>query len=372
MRCAFLAAGLCTAMAAHAQSSVLLYGAVDTGLLIQSSDAASFSPHAANTGRILRLKDDGINSSIWGLKGREDLGGGWAATFQLESSFDSSTGRLGIGDTPGVPTLFGRIATVGVTGPFGSVNLGRQVAPMYMALVSTDVRQGRYFGSVLTALIGVNTAAGWTGASTNAPLGSVYDSNAIVYRSPNVGGFSATLEYVVGGVAGSIQGNSRQSAILQFDNYGLKVSAGYYNAHDANPAANSIPTGLDNDRLILFGALYTYRAFTVSATYVNTRNPSHPAAADFEIISGGVGYAVTPFLKLTSGAYFLRDANHSSNRSIEYVLGADYYLSKATVLYADVAHVRNRGAMNQGFVYGQPVAPGIASTAAMGGIRHTF
>lgn len=372
MRCAVLAAGLCTAMVVHAQSTVLLYGAVDTGLLIQSSAASSFSTRAPNTGRIIRLKDDGINSSIWGLKGREDLGGGWAATFQLESSFDSSTGRLGIGDTPGVPAIFGRIATVGMTSPFGSINVGRQIAPMFLALASTDVRQGRYFGSILTALIGVNTAAGWTGASTNAPLGSVYDSNAIVYRSPNVGGFSATLEYVVGGVAGSIQGNSRQSAILQFDNYGLKLSAIYYNAHDANPAANSTPTGLDNDRLVSFGALYAYRGVTASATYVNTRNPSRPSAADFEIISGGLGYAVTPFMKLTSGVYFLRDANHSSNRSIEYVFGADYYLSKATMLYADVAHVRNRGAMNQGFVYAQPVAAGIATTAGMVGIRHTF
>jgi hypothetical protein len=44
------------------------------------------------------------------------------------------------------------------------------------------------------------------------------------------------LEYAPDGVAGSIQGNTRESAVLQYDNYGLKLAAIYYNGHDTNPA----------------------------------------------------------------------------------------------------------------------------------------
>jgi len=54
------------------------------------------------------------------------------------------------------------------------------------------------------------------------------------------------------------------------------------------------------------------------------------------------------------------------------VMGADYNLSKATLLYGEFGYVSNRGAINQELVYGSPVAPGRTTTAAMVGIRHTF
>ena len=42
---------------AHAQSSVTLYGIIDSGMLYQSSSAATFAPNAPNTGKIYRFKD---------------------------------------------------------------------------------------------------------------------------------------------------------------------------------------------------------------------------------------------------------------------------------------------------------------------------
>ena len=62
---------------AHAQSSVTLYGIIDSGMLYQSSSAATFAPNAPNTGKIYRFKDGGIYSSIWGIRGSEDIGGGY-------------------------------------------------------------------------------------------------------------------------------------------------------------------------------------------------------------------------------------------------------------------------------------------------------
>ena len=53
-------------------------------------------------------------------------------------------------------------------------------------------------------------------------------------------------------------------------------------------------------------------------------------------------------------------------------MGAEYNLSKATKAYAQVGYVNNKGTMNQTIVYGTPVAPGVSTTAAMVGIRHTF
>jgi predicted porin len=46
------AALIAFASAAHAQSSVTLYGILDSGFLYQSSSAASFNPKAPNTGAV--------------------------------------------------------------------------------------------------------------------------------------------------------------------------------------------------------------------------------------------------------------------------------------------------------------------------------
>ncbi|MFL9921097.1 porin [Paraburkholderia fungorum] len=357
---------------AYAQSSVTLYGVVDAGLLYQSTSAASFSPQAKNLGKIYRFKDGGIYSSMWGMKGVEDLGGGYYANFKLQGVFDSGTGKFGLSDTPGVAAQFNQVASVGISGPFGSVNAGRQIVPMAYAMAETDVRSGQYFGSILTAWIGLNTAAGWPGTSTNGPIGALYDSNAIVYQSPVFGGLSAALEYAPGGVAGNFQGGTRESAVLKYSNYGLKLSAVYYNGHDTNPGPTTVPTGLDNNRFWYLGALYTIKGFSVSASYGNGKNPAHSNVANLEMYSLGLGYRVTPALQLTSGLYYLKDRNDSANKSTEIAAGAEYSLSKATLVYGQVGHVNNRGTMTQTITYGQPVAPGMGTTAVMIGLRHYF
>ncbi|MCI0152243.1 porin [Paraburkholderia sediminicola] len=357
---------------AYAQSSVTLYGVIDSGLLYQSTSAASFSPAAKNLGKVYRYKDGGIYSSLWGMKGTEDIGGGYHVNFKLQGVFDSGTGKFGLSDTPGVAAQFNQVASVGLSGPFGSVNLGRQIVPMAYAMAETDVRAGQYFGSILTAWLGMNTAAGWPGTSTNGPIGALYDSNAIVYQSPSFGGVSGALEYAPGGVAGSFQGGTRESAVLKYSNYGLKLSAVYYNGHDTNPGPTTVPTGLDNNRLWYLGALYTIKSFSVSASYTNGKNPAHSNLVDLDLYSVGLGYRFTPAFQITSGLYYLKDKNNSANKSTEIAAGAEYSLSKATLVYAQVGYVNNKGDATTTITYGSPVAPGMGTTAVNIGVRHSF
>jgi predicted porin len=367
------------ATAAHAQSSVTLYGVLDSGLLYQSTSAASFQPHAANLGHVYQLKDGGIYASYWGLKGSEDIGGGYKINFKLQGSFNTTTGKFGLSDTPGTTAMFNQYATVGASGPFGSIDAGRQIIPMIYAMAETDVRGAQYFGSILTAWLGVNQAAGWPGTSTNAPIGALYDSNALVYNSPKFYGASLALEYAPGGVPGQFQGGTRESAVLKYSNYGLNLSAVYYNGHDTNPfpltypAAPAVPaTGLANNRFYYLGAMYTISGFSISASYGIGKNPANTNTADFEMASGGLGYQFNSRFKVTSGYYYLKDRNHSANHSSEVAVGAEYNLSTRTKAYAQVGYVDNDGTMNQTIIYGTPVAPGKNTTAAMVGIRHTF
>ncbi|NHV25873.1 porin [Burkholderia sp. D-99] len=367
------------ASASHAQSSVTLYGAIDSGLLYQSTSAASLSPHAANTGKVYRFKDSGIYSSYWGIRGTEDLGSGYKVNFKLQGAFDSATGKFSIADTPGATAIFNQYAMIGISGPFGSFEAGRQIVPMVWAMAATDARSTQFFGSLLTAWIGMNQAAGWPGTSTNGPVGALYESNALVYHSPSFYGATVDLEYAPGGVPGHFQAGTRESVVLRYSNYGLNLAAVYYNGHDTNPFPATFPntpantaTGLNNNRFYYLGAMYTFRDFSVSASYGNGRNPSDLSKANIDMYSAGVGYRFSPALHVSSGVYYLRDKNNSTNKSIEVALGAEYWMSKRTAFYAQVGHVNNRGTMNQMIEYGQPVAPGTSTTAAMIGMRHMF
>jgi predicted porin len=367
------------ATAAHAQSTVTLYGVLDNGLLYQSTSAASFQPTAHNLGHVYKLKDGGIYASYWGLKGSEDIGGGYKINFKLQGTFNTANGKFGLSDTPGTVAMFNQFATVGASGPFGTFDAGRQIIPMIYAMSETDVRGAQYFGSILTAWLGMNQAAGWPGTSTNAPIGALYDSNALVYNSPKFYGASLALEYAPGGVAGQFQGGTRESAVLRYSNYGLNLAAVYYNGHDTNPFPLTYPTtpavpatGQDNNRFYYFGAMYTISGFSISASYGVGKNPEKSNTADFEMASGGLGYQFNPSFKVTSGYYYLKDRNHSANHSSEVALGAEYNLSRRTKAYAQVGYVENKGTMNQTIIYGAPVAPGVSTTAAMIGIRHSF
>jgi predicted porin len=282
--------------------------------------------------------------------------------------------------------MFTQVTTVGVSGTFGRVDFGRQFAPMAYAMAETDVRNAQYFGSVLTAWLTMNTAAGWPGTSTNGQIGALYDDNAIVYNSPSFYGVSGALEYAPGGSPGHFQGGTRESAVLKYSNYGLNAAAVYYNGHDANPflGANPTPpnpaTGVNNNRFVYFGAKYTWRGLSVSGSFSNGRNPAHPngnpaigaASGDFDMWTGGIGYRFSPAFDITSGVYYVKDEKHNQNQSTAYVLGGNYNVSKRTTLYAQVGYVSNRGAMNQELVYGSPVAVGRNTAAGMVGIRHNF
>jgi len=88
------AALLLCAGAAHAQSSVTLYGTIDTGLLYQNTSAATFLPNAPNLGHVFQLKDGGIYASFWGIKGSEDIGGGYKINFKCRACSTARTGNL--------------------------------------------------------------------------------------------------------------------------------------------------------------------------------------------------------------------------------------------------------------------------------------
>ncbi|WP_179405138.1 porin, partial [Burkholderia guangdongensis] len=126
-------ATLALASGAHAQSSVTLYGMVTTDIQfvnhVQGTNNGTIIPGAS--GRQFQMNPAGIASSRFGLRGTEDLGGGYSAFFTLENQFNPDNGALGNGGL-----LFGRQAFVGLGSGKGTQKLefGRQYTSMFVAL----------------------------------------------------------------------------------------------------------------------------------------------------------------------------------------------------------------------------------------------
>jgi len=394
----------CSALAApaSADSNVTLYGHLDVGVLSISdtSGGTGYLPSTVNKGASKQLKDGGIGASNWGLIGTEDLGDGLKAMFQLQGNLALDTGVVGGPNSSSTSSMWNQVAVVGLTGGFGEVKLGRQVSPMFWAMAATDARGGRYFGSALTGLVGLNSASGnFVGDNSNPAFGTVYNDNALAYTSPTWGHVTVNLEYSMGETAGSYKANSQQTLTAVYDDKHLKLSALFYNGYgnnlpdatliytqklgNATSAANALtaagltPTANTN-RLESLGALYTWDAFTVSAAYFEARNPAKVqvvpvGSKSLDMWSLGGGWLISPQLNLTGGYYRITDNTNVGNSATQLALGLDYYLSKRTIAYAEAAAITNHGAnMNLSPVYATAVVAGQNVHAVMLGLRHNF
>ena len=114
-------AALAAAGAAAAQSSVTMYGQVNTGYEYSKTDITTSG--VKTTTKTTGFQNDRVKTSRLGFKGEEALGNGLSATFALEMGFDSADGEF-------ADSAFNRKATVGLKGAFGEVRIGKDSTPM--------------------------------------------------------------------------------------------------------------------------------------------------------------------------------------------------------------------------------------------------
>jgi predicted porin len=166
---------LAAAGAAQAQSTVTLYGLADiwVGSVKETTTIGGVSTSARTT----KVDSGGFNTSRFGLKGSEDLGGGLKANFQLEQGFNMDNGTSQV-----TGTAFNRQAWVGLSGGFGEVQLGR-VWTSY-----DDIRSSA--NDTFNANI-ASSFSTWVGYNDRT-------SNGIKYLTPSFGGISGSVTYALG------------------------------------------------------------------------------------------------------------------------------------------------------------------------------
>ena len=374
--------------AAQAQNNVSVYGTLDGGVLNMSTTAgASYIPNTADTGKLTGIKDGGIGGSNVGLKGQRDMGNGSKAYFQLQGNIKLNDGATGGANSAGTTTNFNQMALIGLSGKAGDVKLGRQVAPMYFAMASTDARGARYFGSTLTTLVGMNSATrAWNGTG-NALFGTVYNDNSLTYTAPKLGDTTVSVQHAFGNVNGSNSAGSQNSVTAMYNKDNLRLSAIYYtgngNGNATGTAANGFTTTANTNRLTSLGALYTTGPWTMSFATFDGKIPSGaqvPATAS--VAAGtthttanayGLAYKMNSEITISGGYYNIKDKTNEGNKATQTAISMDYTMFKDTIAYVQTARTNNTGSnMNLSPVFGTPNPAGKNNNATMVGLRYTF
>ena len=370
--------------AAHAQSSVTLYGLVDAGI--------TYVNHANAKAQDLVQYGDGVaQGSRWGLRGSEDLGGGLKAIFNLENGFNVGTGALGQGSSE-----FGRQAYVGLTQDgVGSLTLGRQYS------FSTDYLGGSYAN-------GGQTVAGNYGYHINDidQLTSSRISNAVKFNSANFYGLTFGAMYGFSNSAGAFQGapttasNSGSSAYsfgLNYVNGPFGIGAAYTDIRfpaSATPAAftttvagSSSTTGAAGVVKDLatagVGAKYSIGAATMWALWTHTNIEQIVGhMTTFNAYEAGAKYAFTPALTGALGYTYMQAKDLTNGHWNQVDASVDYALSKRTDVYLlgvfqDAKGKASNGAALQSQIGVStssylPTAGADTQLAVRVGIRHKF
>jgi len=162
---AVAAASVAPAAMAQTANPVTLYGRIY--VMFESVEAKGGASPVARRNRV------SDQSSLLGVRGTEDLGGGLKAFFQLETQFKPDQNDS---------TFAARNSGVGLQGGWGSVLLGRWDTPYKTATTAVDP-----FGDL--------TIGGITGINNDSGTHDRRAQNVVQYWSPNFAGFAARVSY---------------------------------------------------------------------------------------------------------------------------------------------------------------------------------
>jgi predicted porin len=383
-------------------ANVTLYGVVDVGV-----------QHVTGVkgGTITQLASGIMEGSRWGLRGTEDLGGGYKTIFTLENRFEADTGGLGnrpisgaqlpdrftaglppavqaalngaIGPSLGVNVpgrLFDRQAFVGIITPFGAVLAGRQYTPAFEI-------SNRYDAFA-------NATAASPGQLASIPAGiDIRESNSLQYRI-ELQGFYGSAYYAFGENAAGFK-NGRLVGInggYQSGKFGAGI--GY------NERTNS--AGQKSLNSLVMGANFDAGLANIFAMYGVLKEPNGSSAPELRagLIGGGVpavlvDSSVLPrFMQdgrlyhvgariplgvgqLTLGYSRFDDKRATNADSESYGVAYTYPLSKRTDVNLAVTQVNNNANAQalpggNGFLGGVTAFGGKDATSYQFSLRHKF
>ncbi|MDM0118656.1 porin [Variovorax arabinosiphilus] len=367
------ALGLASSGAAHAQSSVTVFGVMDLG--IQSTNGVG-------GGSVKALSNGGLSTSRLGFRGTEDLGGGLQAGFWLEGSLNPDTGTGRASNTnnqtsgAGVagPLTFDRMSYVSLShATLGEVRLGRDFIPTHYNSIYFDP-----FNANGVARAGNLTFAGpGTGPLPTAITGS----NTVSYwLPPQLGGFYGMAMVGSGenlSTAANRDDGNFAGARVGFAAGAFDLAAAYTRTHYDTTStignyAHANIGGSWDAGFARFFALYNKVTVRLAAGTVRKNTAEIGAHIPaFEVGRIRVSYAYLDDRSdenLRNANGVPRDRDDARQLGIGYV----HILSKRTALYGTYARLMNSGQARYVVSGGVAPAGGARSSGWEFGVRHLF
>jgi predicted porin len=374
-----------TAMLALAASAsfaqVSLFGNIDQAYVRMEQNNSLMSTTSSNAN----------TTSVWGIRGGEDLGNGLRANFELRSEIRLNTGQTGsalsglAGTNTNNPTLFNRGAYVELQDrKMGTVRVGRQADAWWEAtneLNNTGGMASFGFGNAISVGAATTTLTNISGGApaglahfgtttqnpTNVGAGISFFGGAS-YISPTISNVTVRVQTGAGKTTyaddGDIGGGAGYS--VKYDNNTLKLILGSTWKNDT--AGNKAWTNTT------YGA--TYKLGKARLIYGKNKTDFAGLAAannNLEVDSYGVGYDINSKTDIAVGYTVLKDVENTANKFTQTAVTARYKLSPRTTVYGAIGQGDNSGASKLNVIFGQ--AAGTAGKdvqAMMVGLRHTF
>jgi predicted porin len=340
----------------RAQSSVTLYGIVDTGV--------QYYNNAAGGGSVVGMPTlTGEVPSRFGLRGSEDLGGGFKTFFVLENGFAMNSGALNYGGR-----LFGRQANVGVSSPYGSLTLGRQMNMSMYVLLNADVigpsiHSMASFDSYLPNARSDN-AAGYLGKFNGVTVGGTYSTGR---DAAGPAGPSATN--CGGNVAGDPVACRQYTMMLAYDASQFGVAASYDVMRGGVGASAPLSNPGYTDTRTIVDAYAIFGPAKIGGGWIR-RNTSAAVHSQSDIYFVGATYHASPALSFDTQVlrYLLRETSSSTL----FVGRVNYLLSKRTTVYTSIGFMENSSRGAAAVAAGGSVGVGQNQLGVMAGIQQRF
>lgn len=308
---------VCGTSAALAQSSVTLYGRVNTSIEHQKLGNASA------TGLV-------SNSSYIGFRGTEDLGNGLKAGFILEGGFQSDDGSGFNG--------FGRQSELNLSGDFGLLRLGNFDPYSYSVTADAISMHNHDTGPTADMLYS----------------GVLWGGNKIAYRTPTIAGFDAEVQYQFGEkqknakftvpVLGETTGTHKNGWDLgvNYANGPLGLGFGYSNLKYSDVVA--VSGAQTKFSQFALRASYEIGDLTLGAYYQkqDTKAANQKAKRDVYRISAKYVIGASELhANIGRADKFKFDGEKFGRAPTQWTLAYNYNLSKRTKVYALYSTVTN-------------------------------
>lgn len=331
---------------AFAQSNVTIYGIVDAGIV---------SERGGKAGSVTKVTSGVGSASRLGFKGTEDLGGGLNAVFVLESGIKADTGESDVAGS-----IANRQSYVGLkSATAGSLTLGRQYTPYYNTL----------------SQVADPFAAGLAGSAKNLfPVAgnNTRTSNAVVYATPSLNGFTGEASYAVGEQSGDNSASRQMGLSVGYANGPLTARAAYNSRNNDTTAPTVVNTGMGHNALLAVN--YDFKVAKAFFAYGRDKGVFGSTLPSKEVDSNEILVGATAPIGAagTLMASFIRknDKLVSNQDADQWAVGYSHALSKRTSTYVAYAKIKNKnGAL---YTVGNNTEPGSGDKAFNVGVKHSF